>query len=352
MPKSFNIGSHEVGPNHPPFIIAEMSGNHNGDLERAKEIIRQCAATGVHAVKIQTYTADTMTIDVDDDRFRLSKSHPLWAGRSLYSLYDEAHTPWDWHEELFSLGSELGVIVFSTPFDSTAVDLLESLNAAVYKIASLEIIDLPLIRRVAATGKPVILSTGAATLAEIDQAVTAAREAGCEKLVVLGCTSSYPAPPEETNLRSIPVIATAFDVVVGLSDHTMGVAVSTAAIAIGARVIEKHVTLSREDGGVDSAFSLEPHELTDLVNGTREAFLALGTGKIEPSLAEAESQRFRRSLFVVKDVVAGQAVTEENVRAIRPSGGLEPDAITEVLGRTFVANYAAGTPVSWDLFSN
>lgn len=351
MPKSFTIGSHEVGPNHPPFIIAEMSGNHNGDLERAKEIIRQCAAAGAHAVKIQTYTADTMTIDVDDDRFRLSANHPLWAGRSLYSLYDEAHTPWEWHEELFALGRELGVILFSTPFDSTAVDLLESLDAQVYKIASLEVIDLPLIRRVAATGKPVILSTGAATLAEIDRAVTAAREAGCENLVVLGCTSSYPAPPEETNLRSIPVLETAFDVVVGLSDHTMGVAVSTAAIAIGARVIEKHVTLSREDGGVDSAFSLEPHELTELVTGTREAFLALGNGKIEPSSAEAESQRFRRSLFVVKNVAAGEAVTAENVRAIRPSGGLEPDAISDVMGRRFASDFAAGTPISWDLFT-
>lgn len=351
MPNSFAIGSHEVGPNHPPFIIAEMSGNHNGDLERAKEIIRKCVEAGAHAVKIQTYTADTMTIDVDDDRFRLSSDHPLWAGRSLYSLYDEAHTPWEWHEELFSFGRELGIIVFSTPFDFTAVDLLESLNAEVYKIASLEIIDLPLIRRVAATGKPVILSTGAATLSEIDRAVTAAREAGCEKLVVLGCTSSYPAPPEETNLRSIPIIETAFDVVVGLSDHTMGVAVSTAAIAIGARVIEKHVTLSREDGGVDSAFSLEPHELAELVTGTREAFLALGIGKIEPSTAEVESQRFRRSLFVVKDVAAGDLVSEDNVRAIRPSGGLEPDAISDVMGRTFASNFVAGTPVSWDLFS-
>ena len=352
MPREFSIGAHRVGPDAPPFVIAEMSGNHNGDLARARAIVRAAAEAGAHAVKMQTYTADTMTIPVDDDpRFVVSPDHPLWGGRTLHSLYEEAHTPWAWHEELFALGAELGIVVFSTPFDDAAVDLLESLGAPAYKIASLELVDLPLIRRVAATGKPVILSTGAAVVSEIDEAVRAARDAGCEDLVVLACTSSYPAPPEQTNLRSIPVLADAFDVVVGLSDHTMGTAVSTASVALGARVIEKHVTLSRADGGVDSSFSLEPHELAALVADTHDAWVALGTPTIAPTAAEAESLRSRRSLHVVADVEAGEIVTVANMRAIRPGGGLAPDHAAELVGRRFAVAARAGTAMSWDLLA-
>ena len=355
MPRDFTIGQHTVGLNHPPFVIAEMSGNHNGSLDRALDIVRAAAAAGAQAVKIQTYTADTMTLDVDRPEFRVSDDHPLWGGRSLWDLYDEAKTPYEWHGPIFELARSLGVVPFSTPFDASAVDLLESLGQEVYKIASLEITDTPLVRRVAATGKPVILSTGGATLAQVDAAVTAARAAGCQGLVVLACTTSYPAPPEESNLRQIPMLSTAFDVVAGLSDHTMGTAVATAAVALGARVIEKHVTLDRNDGGVDSAFSLEPHELKSLMESTREAFDSLGDGRFAPSKAEAESNRARRSLYVTVDVAAGDEVTvgyrpaEGNVRAVRPGGGLTPGAADEVHGRRFARDVAAGTALTWDL---
>ena len=332
-----------------PYVVAELSGNHNGDLDRALALVDAVADAGAHAVKLQTYTADTLTVNVDHPRFRLSGGHDLWGGRHLYELYQEAHTPWDWHEVIFERARARGLTAFSSPFDPTAVELLEKLDAPLYKIASSEMVDLPLIRLVAATGKPVIISTGMATLAEIGAAVDAAREAGCTELCLLACTASYPAPPEESNLRRIPVLAEAFGLPVGLSDHTHGIGAPIAAVALGAQVIEKHVTLARADGGVDSAFSLEPAELAALVTETERAWLALGTGKVGPTEHEKEGLRFRRSLHVVADVRAGDPVTEANVRSIRPAGGLAPDAIGAVLGRTFTRDAAVGTPLTWDL---
>jgi N-acetylneuraminate synthase len=343
------IGDHQVGPGHRPFVIAEMSGNHNGDLGRALAIVDAIAESGAQSVKIQTYRADTITIDHDGPAFRVGADHQLWGGRNLYSLYEEAHTPWEWHGPIFERARERGLVPFSSPFDPTAVDLLESLGAQVYKVASLEIADLPLVRRVAETGKPVILSTGTATMAEIDTAVRTVRETGNDQVVVLGCTSSYPASPAETNLRSLPVLADAVDAVVGLSDHTMGIGVAVAAVALGARAIEKHVTLSRADGGVDSDFSLEPSELQALVVESERAWQALGVPRFGPTSSEAESLRLRRSLYVVADVRAGDPVTPENVRSIRPAGGLAPVEIDRVLGRRFTRDVTRGTALSWDL---
>jgi N-acetylneuraminate synthase len=332
-----------------PYIVAELSGNHNGDLDRALALVDAVADAGAHAVKLQTYTADTLTVNVDDPRFRLSSGHDLWGGQHLYELYQKAHTPWEWHEVIFARARERGLTAFSSPFDPTAVELLEKLDAPLYKIASSEMVDLPLIRLVASTGKPVIISTGMATLAEIGAAVDAARGAGCTELVLLACTASYPAPPEESNLRRIPVLQQAFDVPVGLSDHTHGIGAPIAAVALGATVIEKHVTLARADGGVDSAFSLEPAELAALVVESERAWQALGSTRIGPTEHEKEGLRFRRSLHVVADVKAGDVVTEANVRSIRPAGGLAPDAIGVVLGRTFQRDATVGTPLSWDL---
>ncbi|MCK8477069.1 pseudaminic acid synthase [Microbacterium aurugineum] len=332
-----------------PLIIAEISGNHNGSLERALEIVRAAAAAGAHAVKIQTYTADTITLDVDTPAFRVSEGHALWGSRTLHDLYEEAHTPWEWHEPIFSLANELGMLAFSTPFDETAVEFLESLNVPMYKIASLEIVDLPLIEQVAATGKPVILSVGTASVAEVAEAVDAARRGGCQDLTLLACTSSYPAEPDDANLRRIPVMAEMFGVKVGLSDHTLGVGVSIAAAALGATVIEKHVTLRREDGGVDAAFSLEPHELRLLVDGCDAAARALGAAHVWTTGAESESLRLRPSLYVSQDVSAGDLITAENVRSVRPAGGLPPADLPRVLGRRFAVDAKVGTPVSWDV---
>lgn len=332
-----------------PLIIAEISGNHNGSLERALEIVRAAAKAGAHAIKIQTYTADTITLDVDTPAFRVSDDHSLWGARTLHSLYEEAHTPWEWHAPIFALAQELGMLAFSTPFDETAVEFLESLDVPMYKIASLEIVDLPLIEQVASTGKPVILSVGTASIAEVAQAVEAARRGGCEDLTLLACTSSYPAEPDDANLRRIPVMKEMFGVDVGLSDHTMGVGVSIAAVALGATVIEKHVTLRRADGGVDSAFSLEPEELRLLVEGCDAAVRALGSADVWATGAESESLRLRPSLYVAADVKAGDAVTTHNVRSVRPAGGLPPSDLPRVLERTFVRPAAKGTPVSWDL---
>lgn len=334
-----------------PFIIAEISGNHNGSLERALEIVRAAAEAGASAVKIQTYTADTITLDVDTPAFRVSEGHELWGSRTLYDLYEEAHTPWDWHEPIFALAAELGLVAFSSPFDETAVEFLESLNAPLYKIASLEIVDLPLIKLVAQTGKPMIISVGTASIAEVAAAVDAAREGGCTDLTLLACTSSYPAVPDDANLRRMPVMAEMFDTKVGLSDHTLGTGVSIAAAALGATVIEKHFTLSRADGGVDSAFSLEPAELRQLVDGCDAAVRALGSASAWASAAETESLRLRPSLYVAKDVAEGDLVTLENVRSVRPGGGLPPADIERVIGRTFKARATTGTPVAWDLFS-
>ncbi|HEY2795035.1 MAG TPA: pseudaminic acid synthase, partial [Micromonosporaceae bacterium] len=296
-----------------------------------------------------TYTADTITIDADTPEFRISDGHELWGGRRLYDLYTQASTPWEWHEPIFSLARELGLVPFSSPFDPTAIELLEKLDAPAYKVASSEIVDLPLITRMAETGKPIVISTGMATMAEIDAAVRAARSTGNENVIVLGCTASYPAPAEESNLRQLPILSGAFDVQVGLSDHTLGIGAAIAAVALGATLIEKHVTISRADGGVDSAFSLEPAELTMLRRETETAWRALGEPKVGPTEHEREGLRFRRSLFVVEDVRAGDPVTEANVRSIRPIGGLAPAMLATVLGRTFVSDVPRGTPLTWDL---
>jgi N-acetylneuraminate synthase len=326
-----------------------MSGNHNGDLERALAIVDAVADSGAQGLKLQTYRADTITIDSDRPQFRIGDSHELWGGENLYSLYERAHTPWEWHEEIFRRGRERGLVVFSSPFDPTAIELLEGLDAPAYKIASAEIGDLPLIRLAASTGKPLVISTGTARVGEIAAAVDAAREGGCEELVVLGCTASYPASPRDTNLRGLPMLGDLFDCVIGLSDHTLGIGAAVASVAFGARLIEKHVTLSRADGGVDSAFSLEPHELAALAVESDRAWQALGSASIGPSRSEEQMLRLRRSLYVVADVRAGDVVTPENVRSIRPAGGLAPDTISTVLGRRFTVDVERGTPLSWDV---
>jgi pseudaminic acid synthase len=343
------IGGVPIGPAHPPFVIAEVSGNHNGSLDRALAIVDAAAEAGAHALKLQTYTADTMTIDCDLPAFRLSDDHQLWGGAVLYGLYEEAHTPWEWHAPLFERARQHGMVAFSSPFDATAVAFLESLDVPAYKVASSELVDLPLIKAVAETGKPVILSTGMGTLEEIGAAVRTVRDTGNDQVIVLRCTVSYPAPVEHSNVRSIPVVADAFDCVVGLSDHTYGFGASVAAVAMGASVLEKHVTLDRADGGVDSDFSLEPAELAALVRETRNGWLALGHTHVGPSPAEAEGLRFRRSLYVVEDVKAGDPVTVENVRSIRPAGGLLPGELPRVLGRTFSQDVARGTALTWEL---
>lgn len=339
----------KFGPDKRPYIVAEMSGNHNGSLDRALALVDAAADAGADAIKIQTYTADTMTVDVKHPRFQISKGHDLWGGDYLYQLFERAHTPWDWHEPIFERARARGITPFSSPFDRTAVELLEKLDAPMYKIASSEITDLPLVRLAAGTGKPIIISTGMATVKEIAAAVEAAQQAGATDVTVLSCTASYPAPPEQTNLRRIPVLAQMLELPIGLSDHTMGIGVPIAAVAYGACLIEKHVTLDRADGGVDSAFSLEPAELKALRVESERAWQALGTTHIGPTEAEKESLRFRRSLYVVADVRAGDPVTEQNVRSIRPTGGLAPDLIGTVLGRTFSADAAKGTPLTWDL---
>jgi pseudaminic acid synthase len=333
MSGAIKIADKLIGRDQQPFVIAEMSGNHNHALERALEIVEAAASAGAHALKIQTYTPDTMTLDIDEREFHINDANSLWAGTSLYKLYGEAYTPWEWHEPIFKRARELGVIAFSTPFDDTAVDFLESLDVPCYKIASFENTDLPLIRRVAATGKPLIISTGMAQLAELDETVRAAREAGCKDLILLKCTSTYPATAENTNILTIPHMRELFGCEVGLSDHTMGVGVSVASIALGATVIEKHFTLDRDDGGVDSAFSMEPLEMAQLVSETKSAWQALGGVSYGPTNAETKSLQFRRSLYIVKDMKAGQVLTIENLRAIRPGLGLPPKYLNQVLGK-------------------
>ena len=347
--RSITAGSRKIGPDEPPFVVAEVSGNHNGDLGRALAIIDAVAESGADAVKFQTYRADTITLDSDEPAFVISEDHPLWGGRRLFELYEEAHTPWEWHEALFARAREHGLIPFSSPFDDTAVELLESLDAPLYKIASLEIGDLGLLRTVARTGKPVILSNGAAGIAEVDLAVRTIRAEGNDRIALLHCTSSYPADPRESNLRAIPVLADAFGVQVGLSDHTPGVGVAVAAVALGATIIEKHVTLARSDGGVDSDFSLEPDELRILVDGARVAQQALGEPRPAVTAGEAESLRLRRSLWVVQDVRAGDPVTPDNVRSLRPAGGLPPAALDDLAGARFSADVRRGTALRWDL---
>lgn len=346
---SIRIGKHEVGPDHEPYIIAEMSGNHDGSLDKALDIVRMAAAQGAHAIKLQTYKPETITIESDAPDFRLSQGHELWGGRTLWDLYQEAHTPWEWHEPIFALANELGITAFSSPFDPTAIDLLESLDVPAYKIASSEIVDLPLIRLAASKGKPIIISTGMASVLEIAAAVEAARSTGNEQIVVLACTANYPADPSESNLRGIPVMRDAFGTLIGYSDHTMGIGAAITAVALGACVVEKHVTLSRADGGVDSAFSSEPDELRMLVEQTKVGWQCLGRPRIGARRQEQEGLRFRRSLYVVEDVRAGDVVTAQNVRSIRPANGLAPDEFAHVEGRTFKADTPKGTALSWDL---
>jgi len=345
--KSFQIGGTIIGEGQPPYIIAEMSGNHNNDLSRALRIIDAAKAAGVQAVKIQTYTADTITIDHNGDEFLIKEG--LWAGRNLYELYEEAHTPWDWHKAMFDHAAKKHITLFSSPFDKTAIDFLEDLNAPAYKIASFELIDLPLIRYAAATGKPIIMSTGLATKDEISEAIEAVRESGNQNLVVLHCVSGYPSDPAEANLKTMQDIAEGFDVLSGLSDHSHGIAVPVAAVALGASVIEKHITLSRADGGVDSAFSLEPQEFSDLVSASRIAHSALGQINYDLKDSEVENQQFRRSLYVVADIAKGAKLTGENIRSIRPGLGLKPKYYEEVMGKVAVKDIPRGRPLSWDM---
>lgn len=344
------IGKHNIGQDSAPFIIAEMSGNHNQSLERALEIVEAAAKAGAHALKIQTYTPDTMTIDLDEGEFFISDPQSLWVGTSLYKLYAQAYTPWEWHEAIFKRAQELGIIAFSTPFDDSAVDFLESLDVPCYKIASFENTDLPLIRKVAATGKPMIISTGMASIAELDDTVRAARQAGCQDLVLLKCTSTYPATADNTNILTIPHMRELFGCEVGLSDHTMGVGVSVASVALGATVIEKHFTLNRAEGGVDSAFSLEPAEMNQLVVETQRAWEALGQVTYGPTAAEEKSLLHRRTLYVVKDLKAGDVLTKDNVRAIRPGLGLPTKYLEQVLGKKVNKPVSRGTGLRWDMF--
>lgn len=349
MTSSFKIGSRSIGQDHPPFVIAEMSGNHNQSLERALTIVDAAAKAGAHALKLQTYTPDTMTIESSDKGFVIDDKKSLWNGDSLYGLYQKAYTPWEWHEPIMRHAEKLGMVCFSTPFDETALEFLESLNVQCYKIASFENTDVNLIRKVAATGKPIIMSTGMATIAELDESVQAAREAGCRDLVLLKCTSTYPSTPENTNLLTIPHMRDLFGCQIGLSDHTMGIGASVAATALGATVIEKHFTLRRADGGVDSAFSMEPEEMAALVVETERAHLAMG--KVQYGCVEQEknSRRLRRSVYIVRDLQPGDVLTRENLRCIRPGLGLPPKYYELLLGRSVKSAIKRGTPAAWNL---
>ncbi|WP_410981716.1 pseudaminic acid synthase [Bacillus cereus] len=347
--KEVEINGRKIGRNQQPFIIAEMSGNHNQSLERALQIVEAAAKAGAHALKIQTYTADTMTLDIDNKDFKIEDTDSLWKGNTLYKLYQKAYTPWEWHKPLFDRCKELGITPFSTPFDETAVDFLESLNVPCYKIASFENTDIPLICKAASTGKPLIISTGMATISELDETVKAARTAGCKDLILLKCTSTYPASPENTNIYTIPHMRELFQCEVGLSDHTLGIGTAVASIALGAAVIEKHFTLSRADGGVDSAFSIEADELKSLVIETERAWKALGKIYYGPTDMEKSSLKFRRSLYVAQDMKAGDLLTVENIKAIRPGYGLAPKYLPILLGKKVKKDVVKGTPVSWDL---
>jgi pseudaminic acid synthase len=343
---NITINGRKIGPNHPPYIIAELSANHNGNIDRAFETIKTARDSGADAIKIQTYTADTMTIDCDKEDFMIRSG--LWDGYKLYDLYKWAETPFEWHKAIFDYAASIGVTLFSTPFDESAVDLLESLATPAYKIASFEAIDLPLIRYVAGKGKPMIMSTGMCSEREIEEAVAAAREGGCEELVLLHCISTYPAPMDQANLKQMPNLAERFNSIPGLSDHTLGTTASVAAVALGACLIEKHFTLSRQDKGPDSEFSIESDELKRLCQDTRDAWLALGNAGFERQKSEEASKCFRRSLYFVKDMRAGQAITDADIRRIRPGYGIAPKYFDEVIGRTVKSDIARGTALQWD----
>lgn len=348
---NIKIDKCQIGFENQPFIIAEMSGNHNQSLGRALEIVDAAAKAGAHAVKLQTYTADTMTLNVDHPDFKISDPKSLWHGRHLYELYQEAHTPWEWHKPIMDRANEKGLICFSTPFDETAVDFLETLDVPAYKIASFENTDVQLLKKVAQTGKPVIVSTGMASLSDLELMVKTLRENGCNEFILLKCTSAYPASPKEANLKTIPHLANMFNCQVGLSDHTMGVGVAIAAVALGATVIEKHFCLSRAEGGVDSTFSLEPFELKLLVQETQKAWESLGNVQYKISSIELKSKQYRRSLYFVRDVRIGETITKDNIRCIRPGYGLEPRYYTQFLGCKADKNYQKGDRVEWKLLN-
>lgn len=347
--KEIKIGNVSIGLNHKPFVIAEMSGNHNQDINRALDLVKAAADAGAHALKLQTYTADTMTIDQKGGLFDINDKDSLWYGKNLYELYQEAYTPWEWHEEIFNYANKLGMIAFSSPFDESAVDFLESLNVPAYKIASFESNHFPLLKKVAQTGKPVIISSGTSKLSEIYDAVNELRANGSKEIIVLKCTSTYPATPENTNLNTIPVFQSIFnDCVIGLSDHTMGIGASVAAVALGARVVEKHFTLRRADGGVDSDFSLEPKELKDLVIETERAFLALGHIQLDTQKSEEKSRQFKRSIYVVKNIEEGETFTNENLKIIRPGDGISPKYFSQIVGSKAKRSYKKGEPLKFE----
>lgn len=345
---TIKIADRLIGAGHPPFVIAEMSGNHNQSLERALAIVDAASKAGAHAIKLQTYTPDTMTLNKRGGSFEISDPNSLWIGQNLHDLYKQAYTPWEWHEPIMKRAKEHGLICFSSPFDETAVDFLENLDAPAYKIASFENNHLPLIQKAASTGKPLIISTGMASLGELDEAVSTARDAGCTQLVLLKCTSTYPASADNTNINTIPHLRNLFNCEVGLSDHTMGIGVAVASIALGASLVEKHFTLSRADGGVDSAFSLEPQELSFLITESESAWKSLGQVRYGPTEAEKKSLVFRRSIYAASDISVGDVFTHENLRIVRPGDGAPPSFYSRLIGRTAKQNYEMGTPISLD----
>lgn len=352
--KEIKIGQRSIGQGHQPFIIAEMSGNHNQSLDRALELVKAAAEAGAHALKLQTYTADTLTIDHRGGLFEIDDADSLWYGKNLYELYQEAFTPWEWHKEIFEYANSLGMLAFSSPFDETAVDFLEDLNVPAYKIASFESAHFPLLKKVAQTGKPVIISSGASKLNDLYESIQILKDNGCKEIILLKCTSTYPATPETTNLNTIPVFQSLFkDCLIGLSDHTMGIGVAVAAVALGARVVEKHFTLRRSDGGVDSAFSMEPEELRALVTETNRAFQAMGEVQLSTQKSEEKSLRFKRSVYVVADIKKGDLLSPENIRVIRPGDGLAPKYYESLLGKVAGQDFERGTPLRFDdLFNN
>ena len=351
MISPLRIGDRLVGAGAPVWVVAEMSANHNQNFDEAVALVHAAKEAGADAIKLQTYTPETLTLESGSEYFRVGRG-TIWEGRTLFDLYTEAATPWAWQPRLKAVANGLGMELFSTPFDPSSVDFLEEMGTPAHKVASFELVDIPLIRRVASTGKPVIMSTGMASLSEIDEAVTAAREAGASQIALLKCNSAYPAPPEEMNLRTIPHLAQAFDVVVGLSDHTLGIEVAVAAVAVGAAIVEKHLTLSRSVAGPDSSFSLEPHEFKAMVGAIRTTEKALGQVSYGVTEGESASRIYRRSLFVTEDVQVGGVLTEQNVRSIRPAHGLHPRYLTSVLGRRAATSILRGTPLSWDLIAS
>ena len=345
MNSEIKINDRLISPNHPPFVIAEMSGNHNQSIERAFEIIDSAAEAGAHAIKLQTYTANTITLNVDNDDFRIKDKDSLWSGENLHTLYDKAKTPWEWHKPIMKRAEEKGILCFSSPFDETAIDFLEELNVPAYKIASFENNHIPLIRKAAQTGKPLIISTGMANLGELERAVITAKESGCKDLILLKCTSTYPAEPINSNISTIPHLINLFKCQVGLSDHTLGVGVSIGAVALGASVIEKHLTLSRKDGGVDSAFSMEPQEFKSLVEETNRVWQSLGKINYGPTESEKKSLMFRRSIFASEDIESGDLFTSENIKIVRPGQGAPPHMIDKILGKKAKSQFKKGTPI-------